>query len=178
MSDVMIQSVYIGITGACISSYNNRGFVLIPEGQEKITKADCDNVRDNALLVFVPPQSMFLHTILQHYYVDGRESGLNPVGMIGQQIEADFHIVHGRLAPIENAVRCVKELSLEVEDVVLNPLATAKAVLDADQRKLGALVIDIGGGTTDYLVYVDGAVCESGSVAMGAIPLAVNSRRV
>ncbi|HEX4083748.1 MAG TPA: cell division protein FtsA [Chthoniobacteraceae bacterium] len=166
-SDVMIQSVYLGITGAHINSFNNRGMVAIPEEQEEITEAECDSVRSSAREVSIPSQNMFIHSILQHYYVDGQEGVLNPVGMLGHQLEADFHIIHGIGTRVKNAVRCVKEIPLEVEDVVFTPLAAAQVVLNQHQKNLGALAIDIGGGTTDYLMYVDGAVRQSGSLGIG-----------
>jgi cell division protein FtsA len=166
-SDVMIQSVYLGVTGAHIESFNNRGMVTVPEEQEEITDADCDNVRASAREVSIPSQNMFIHSILQHYYIDGQEGVLNPVGMLGNKLEADFHIIHGIGTRVKNAVRCVKEIPLEVEDVVFNPLAAAQVVLNQHQKNLGALAIDIGGGTTDYLMYVDGAVRQSGSLGIG-----------
>ena len=166
-SDVMIQSVYLGVTGAHIASFNNRGIVAIPEDQEEIMESDCDSVRASAREVSIPSQNMFIHSILQHYYVDGQEGILNPVGMMGHQLEADFHIIHGIGTRVKNAVRCVKEIPLEVEDVVFTPLAAAQVVLNQHQKNLGALAIDIGGGTTDYLMYVDGAVRQSGSLGIG-----------
>ena len=166
-SDVMIQSVYLGVTGAHIGSFNNRGMVAVPEDQDEIIEADCDSVRASAREVSIPSQNMFIHSILQHYYVDGQEGILNPVGMMGHQLEADFHIIHGIGTRVKNAVRCVKEIPLEVEDVVFNPLAAAQVVLNQHQKNLGALAIDIGGGTTDYLMYVDGAVRQSGSLGIG-----------
>ncbi len=166
-SDVMIQSVYLGITGAHIVSFNNRGMVAIPDEQDEITEADCDSVRASAKEVSIPSQNSFIHSILQHYYVDGQEGILNPVGMMGHKLEADFHIIHGIGTRVKNAVRCVKEIPLEVEDVVFNPLAAAQVVLNQHQKNLGALAIDIGGGTTDYLMYVDGAVRQSGSLGIG-----------
>jgi len=166
-SDVMIQSVYLGVTGSHIASFNNRGTVAIPEDQEEITEADCDSVRTSARDVNIPSQNMFIHSILQHYYVDGQEGVLNPVGMMGNKLEADFHIIHGIGTRVKNSVRCVKEIPLEVEDVVFNPLAAAQVVLNQHQKNLGALAIDIGGGTTDYLMYVDGAVRQSGSIGIG-----------
>ena len=166
-SDVMIQSVYVGISGSHIGSFNNRGSVAIPEDQEEITEADCDAVRASAREVSIAPQNAFIHSILQHYFVDGQEGVLNPVGMIGHKLEADFHIIHGVGTRIKNTIRCVRELPLEVEDVVFNPLAAAQVVLNQQQKNLGALVIDIGGGTTDYLAYVEGAVRHSGVLAVG-----------
>src|SRR5712672_4546681 len=87
--------------------------------------------------------------------------------MLGQKLEADFHIIHGVRTRVQNTIRCVKELPLEVEDVVFNALAAAQVVLTQHQKNLGALVIDIGGGTTDYILYVDGAVKQSGVLAVG-----------
>ena len=166
-SDVMIESVYVGITGSHISSFNNRGVVLIPEDQEEVGDEDCENVRTNAKEVSIPSQNYFLHTILQHYYIDGQDGVLNPIGMMGSKLEADFHIIHGIGTRIKNAIRCIKEIPLEVEDVVFNPLAAAQVVLTQNQKTQGALMIDIGGGTTDFILYVDGAVKQSGVLAVG-----------
>jgi cell division protein FtsA len=167
MSDVMIQSVHLGITGPHIDSFNNRGMVSIPEDLEEVTEVDCESVRADARLVGIPSENMWIHSLLQHYYVDGQESVLSPVGMTGHKLGADFHFIHGIGERIKKTVRCVKWIPLEVEKVVFNPLAAAEAVLDSDQKKRGALVIDIGAGTTDYLVYEGGAVTYSGCVPIG-----------
>ncbi len=166
-SDVMIQSVFVGITGSHIGSFNNRGVVQVPEDQEEIMDFDCENVRGAAREVSIPSQNAFIHSILQHYYVDGQDGVLSPVGMIGSKLEADFHIIHGIGNRIKNTIRCVREIPLEVEDVVFNPLAAAQVVLNQNHKNLGALVVDIGGGTADFLVYVDGAVKQSGVLAIG-----------
>jgi len=124
-------------------------------------------VKINAREVSIPAQNAFLHSIIQHYHVGGQDGVLNPVGMLGQKLEADFHIIHGVRTRIQNTIRCVKELPLDVEDVVFTALASAQVVLTQHQKNLGTLVIDIGGGTTDYILYVDGAVKQSGSLAVG-----------
>jgi cell division protein FtsA len=166
-SDVMIRSVYVAVAGAHIQSFNNRGCVLLPDDRDEIDEQDIEDVKVSAREVSIPAQNAFLHTIIQHYHVDGQDGVLNPIGMLGQKLEADFHIIHGVRTRIQNTIRCVKELPLEVEDVVLGPLASAQVVLTQHQKNLGALVIDIGGGTTDYIVYVDGAVKQSGVLAVG-----------
>lgn len=166
-SDTQIRSVYLGITGAHVESFNNRGAVNIPEDHDEIDEEDIEQVRSSAREVSIPSANAFIHSILQHYYVDGREGVLNPVGMVGHRLEADFHIVHGISTRVKNTIRCVRELPLEVEDVVFNGLAAAQVVLDQHQKDLGALVIDMGGGTTDYIMYVDGAVKQSGVLAIG-----------
>src|SRR5215217_4779348 len=149
-SDVMIGSVYLAVTGAHISSFNNRGAVAIPEEREEIDEQDFEDVQASAREVSIPGQNMFLHTILQHYYVDGQDGVLNPIGMLGRKLEADFHIIHGIGNRIKNTIRCVKEVGPEVLDVVFNPLAAAQVVLDQNQKSLGALVVDMGGGTTEF----------------------------
>ncbi len=166
-SDVTIKSVFAGVTGSHIQSFNNRGCVNLPEEREEIDETDCEDVAISARDVNIPQQNAFLHTILQHYYVDGQEGVLNPIAMLGRMLEADFHIIHGVGNRIRNTVRCIKELGIEVEDVVFNGYASAQAILTPQQKELGALVIDIGAGTTDYVVYVDGAVKQSGVLAVG-----------
>ncbi|MGZ4967355.1 MAG: cell division protein FtsA [Chthoniobacterales bacterium] len=166
-SDVMIRSVYVGVSGAHIQSFNNRGSVALPEDRDEIDEQDIEDVKLNAREVSIPAQNAFLHSIIQHYHVDGQDGVLNPVGMLGERLEADFHIIHGVRTRIQNTIRCVKELPLDVEDVVFNALASAQVVLTSHQKNLGALVIDIGGGTTDYILYVDGAVKQSGCLAVG-----------
>src|SRR5436305_1497345 len=166
-SDVMIKGVYVGVTGAHIQSFNNRGCVVLPDDHDEIDEQDIEDVKINAREVSIPAQNAFLHSIIQHYHVDGQDGVLNPIGMLGQKLEADFHIIHGVRTRIQNTIRCVKELPLEVEDVVFGPLASAQVVLTQHQKNLGALVVDIGGGTTDYIVYVDGAVKQSGVLAVG-----------
>jgi cell division protein FtsA len=166
-SDTQIRSVYLGITGAHIASFNNRGGVNIPVDQDEIEVHDLDQVRSSAREVSIPSPNAFIHSILQHYYVDGREGVLNPLGMVGHRLEADFHIIHGISTRIKNTIRCVRELPLEVDDVVFNGLAAAQVILDQHQKDLGALVIDMGGGTTDYIMYLEGAVKQSGVLAVG-----------
>ena len=166
-SDVMIGSVYLGVTGSHIEGFNNRGAVNIPEDRDEICEEDFEDVQASAREVSIPAPNMFVHSILQHYYVDGQDGVLNPIGMLGRKLEADFHIIHGVANRIKNSVRCVKEVGPAVLDVVFNPLAAAQVVLDQNQRGLGALVVDMGGGTTDFIVYVDGAVKQCGSLAIG-----------
>jgi cell division protein FtsA len=166
-SDVMIRSVYVAVAGTHIQSFNNRGCITLPEDRDEIDEQDVEDVKINAREVSIPAQNAFLHSIIQHYHVDGQDGVLNPIGMLGHKLEADFHIIHGVRTRIQNTIRCVKELPLEVEDVVFSVLASAQVVLTQHQKNLGALVIDIGGGTTDYILYVDGAVRQSGVFGVG-----------
>ena len=166
-SDVLIKNIYLGVTGAHMESFNNRGKFELPEERDEILNEDVEAVQENAREITVASQHTFLHTILQHYYVDDQAGVLAPVGMFGRKLEADFHIIHGVASRIKNTIRCVKELDLEVEDIVFNPYAAAQVVLDQQQKNVGALMIDMGGGTTGYMVYLDGAVEHSGVLGLG-----------
>src|SRR3954465_1230751 len=166
-SDVMIKSVYIAIAGSHLQSFNNRGCVMLPEDRDEIDEQDVEDVKINAREVSIPAQNAFLHSVIQHYQVDGQQGVLNPIGMLAEKLEADFHIIHGVRTRIQNSIRCVKELPLDVDDVVFSGLASAQVVLTQQEKDLGALVIDIGGGKTDYVLYSEGAVRQSGCLAVG-----------
>ncbi|MFV1993846.1 MAG: cell division protein FtsA, partial [Verrucomicrobiales bacterium] len=165
-SDVMVRNVFLSITGAHIESLNNRGCIRIPDDQNEITDEDLEEVKEIARDVAIPQQNAFIHSIIQQYFVDGQEKVLNPVGMLGRKLEADYHIIHGIRTRIQNTIRCVREIPLEVEDVVFSAIASAQMVLTQESRKRGALVIDVGGGTADYVLYADGAVTRSGCIGV------------
>ncbi len=166
-SDVMVRNVFLSITGAHIESLNNRGCIRIPDDQNEITDEDLEEVKEIARDVAIPQQNAFIHSIIQHYYVDGQDKVLNPVGMLGRKLEADYHIIHGIRNRIQNTIRCVREIPLEVEDVVFSAIASAQVVLNQESKNRGALVIDIGGGTGDFVLYADGAVTRSGCIGVG-----------
>src|SRR4029450_11324550 len=128
---------------------------------------DVEDAKINAREVSIPAQNAFLHSLIQHYQVERQQGVLNPVGMLGQKLEADYHIIHGVRTRIQNTIRCVKELPLDVEAVVSGGLASAPVVVTQHQQGPGAAVIDIGGGTTDYVLYSEGAVRQSGCLAIG-----------
>jgi cell division protein FtsA len=166
-SDVEIKSVWLAVTGSHIQSFNNRGAIAIPEESGEISEEEVHEVELMAKEISLPKENTILHSIIQHYYVDGQEGVLNPIGMLGARLEADFHIIHGVMTRVQNSIRCVKEFDIEVQDVVVNSLASAQVVLDQSQKDAGAVVIDIGGGVTDYIVYLDGSVRHSGVLAVG-----------
>jgi len=166
-ADREITEVVAAVTGAHLDSLNNRGGVPIPEDRDEIEEEDIHEVEQSALDVTIPSGNVFLHTIIQHYYVDGQEGVASPLGMIGRKLEAEFHIVHGTKTRIQNNLRCIREANLKVNNVVMSAVASAHAVLEQSDRELGVLVIDIGGGTTDYILFRDGSVRQSGVLAVG-----------
>ncbi|MEO0415596.1 MAG: cell division protein FtsA, partial [Verrucomicrobiota bacterium] len=165
-SDVKIRTVFLAVTGSHINSINNRGSVPVSD-EAAISADDLAEVKKVARDISIPDENGYIHTIAQHYYVDGQERVLNPLGMCGKQLEADYHIIHGVKTRIQNAIRAVRQVPLEVEEIVFSPIAAAQIVLNREAKTNGALLIDIGGGTTDYICFSDGAAVASGSIGVG-----------
>jgi cell division protein FtsA len=167
MANVEIRSVYLGVTGAHIRGLNNRGFHPIVSVDREIAEEDVQDVLKNAKAINLPQENETVHSIRQHFLVDGQEGITNPVGMLGGKLEVDLHVIHGHVNRLQNPMRVVRGLQLEVEDIVFNGLASALALLTPEQKELGALVIDMGGGTTEFVVYARGIIKHSGVLAVG-----------
>lgn len=167
MADVEIRDVYMGVTGGHIRGFNNRGVHPVVSADREITEEDVQDVTRNAKTINLPAENSVLHAVRQHFLVDGHDGVTNPVGMLGSRLEVDVHVVHGNLNRMQNAIRVVKGMQLEVDEVVFNGLAASLALLTNEQKELGALVIDIGGGTTNYVVYTDGVIRHTGVLAVG-----------
>jgi cell division protein FtsA len=166
-SEVMIRTVFLGVTGGHIRSLGSRGAWRLPEEQTEITEDDVESAKEIARHVEIPQENVFLHSITRQYIVDGQEGVRQPIGREGNVLEADYHIIHGVRGRIQNAVKCVREVSLEVEDVVFTAIAAAQVVLTKEAKQQGALMIDIGGGTADYVLYEDSMIAASGCVPLG-----------
>lgn len=167
MSNVEIRSVYLGVTGAHIEGFNNRGVHPVVSDDREISAEDVDDVIKNAKAINLPRENSVLHSIRQHFLVDGQDGIIDPVGLLGSKLEVDLHVIHGVSNRLQNPVRAVKELQLDVEAVVFNGLASSLAVLSPEHKELGALVIDLGGGTTEYVVYSGGIIKHTGVIAVG-----------
>ncbi|MGA2864755.1 MAG: cell division protein FtsA [Verrucomicrobiota bacterium] len=167
MADVEIRSVYLGVTGSHLRGFNNRGVHPVVSADREISEEDVHDVIKNAKTINLPAQNHVVHAIRQHFLVDGQDGLSNPVGLLGSRVEVDVHVVHGNLNRLQNAIRAVKGLQLEVDDIVFNGLASALALLTNEQKELGSLVVDIGGGTTEYVVYANGIIKHTGVLAVG-----------
>src|SRR3954467_3294421 len=167
MADVEIRSVYLGVSGGHLRGFNNRGVHPVVSSDREISEDDVQDVIKNAKTINLPAQNHVIHAIRQHFLVDGQDGIINPVGMLGSRVEVDVHVVHGNLNRLQNAIRAVKGLQLEVDDIVFNGLAASLALLTNEQKELGSLVIDIGGGTTEYVVYANGIIKHTGVLAVG-----------
>ncbi len=166
-SDVEIGSVFLAVTGSHIRGVNHRGTHRLADGENTVTPEHVEEARTIARDVHIPQDHVFLHPIIRSYWLDGLQHATTPVGLFGKTVEADFHVVHGIGNRIQNSIKLVREIPLEVDDIVFSPIATAQMALDREQRERGALVIDIGGGTTDYALYLGGAIAASGCIPVG-----------
>jgi len=155
------------VTGNHIRGFSNHGVHPVVSADREITGEDVQDVVKNAKAINLPVENSVIHAIRQHFQVDDQTGILNPVGMFGAKVEVDVHVVHGHVNRLKNSIAVVKGLQLEVEEVVFNGLASSLALLSNEQKELGSLVIDIGGGTTDYAVYCDGIIKHTGVLAVG-----------
>lgn len=167
MANVEIRSVYLGVTGHHIRGFNNHGVHPVVSADREITEEDVQDALKNAKAINLPPENSVIHAIRQHFQVDGQTGILNPVNMFGARVEVDVHVVHGNANRLRNSIRVVKSLQLDVDEIVFNGLASSLALLSNEQKELGSLVIDMGGGTTEYCVYSEGVIKHTGVLAVG-----------
>lgn len=167
MANVEIRGVFLGVTGIHVHGFNNHGVHPVVSADREITTEDVQDVLKNAKAINIPQDNCVIHAIRQHFTVDDQYGILNPVGMFGARVEVDVHVVHGSTNRIKNSVRVVRSLQLEVEEIVFTGLAASLALLTNEQKELGSLVIDIGGGTTEYCVYSEGVIKHTGVLAVG-----------
>jgi len=158
MADVKVSSVYVGIAGKHINSINNSGTVSINRPDRIIADEDIHRVVETAQAIQLPPASEMIHVIPRQYIVDGQDGITDPVGMTGTRLEVDVHIVTGAITAVHNLVRCVESLDVGIEQIVLEPIASALAVLSSAEKELGVILLDIGGGTTDISVFRGGDI--------------------
>src|ERR1700709_2514892 len=156
MADCKIRDVYTGIAGSHIRSFNSSGMVAVKD--KEVTATDVARVIETARAVNIPTDQQVLHVLTQEFIVDGQEDIREPIGMSGVRLEVRVHIVSGAVSAAQNIVKCVRRCGLEVNDLVLQPLASSLAVLTEDEKELGVVLVDIGGGTTDIAIFSEGAI--------------------
>ncbi len=156
MAGVQIRSVYAGIAGSHIKSMNSHGIVAIRDGE--VTAGDVERVIDAAKAVAIPADQKILHVLPQEFIIDNQEGIREPIGMSGVRLEAKVHLVTGSVSAAQNIAKCIQRCGLEVDDIILEQLASSYSVLTEDEKDLGVCLVDIGGGTTDIAVFTDGAI--------------------
>jgi cell division protein FtsA len=167
VSGYTIQAAYVGLAGKHISSLNSRGVVAVGRGDRRVTKDDVARAVDAAQAIAVPHNREIVHSIVRNYTLDGQEGVRDPVGMIGFRLEVEAHIVTGAVASMRNLVQCVESANVDVNDLVLQPLASAQAVLTSEEREMGVALVDAGGGTTDVAIFVDGTIAHTQVLPVG-----------
>ncbi|RLC60116.1 MAG: cell division protein FtsA [Chloroflexota bacterium] len=167
ISGYEIERAYVSIAGSHISSTNSRGVVAVSHGSRGITGDDIDRALDAAQAVAIPYNREVIHIVPRGYTVDGQDGVREPLGMHGYRLEVETHIVTGAATSIQNLVKCVEGLNITIEQLVLNPLASGEAVLTDTEREMGVVLADIGGGTTDIAIFIEGSVWHTTILAVG-----------
>ncbi|MBA3022584.1 MAG: cell division protein FtsA [Gammaproteobacteria bacterium] len=156
MADCKIRQVYTGIAGGHIRSSNAHGMIKIKD--KEVAQTDVLRAIETASSISLPGDQQILHILEQEFSIDGQSGIKKPMGMSGLRLEVEIHIVTGAVSAVQNILKCIHRCGLEVEDMILQPLASSKAVLADDERELGVCLVDIGGGTTDVAIFTGGAI--------------------
>jgi cell division protein FtsA len=167
MAGVPVKGVYAGIAGDHIRSINSRGVIAVSRRDNEITPVDVERVVEAAKAVAIPMDREIIHVIPQGFIVDDQDGVKDPVGMSGVRLEAEVHIITGAVTAAKNVCRAIQRCGLKVHDLVLEPLASAHAVLAPDEREMGVVLLDIGGGTTDVAVFFEGSIRHTSIVPLG-----------
>jgi len=167
VSGYTIEAAYLGLAGKHISSMNSRGVVAVGRGERAITEEDAARAIEAAQAIAVPHSREIVHVIPRSYTLDGQEGVPDPVGLMGFRLEVEAHIVTGAVPSIRNLVQCVENSGVLVNELVLQPLASAEAVLLPEEREIGVVLVDVGGGTTDVAVFADGSICHTVVLPVG-----------
>jgi len=168
MAGLQIESAYVGVAGDHIRSVNSRGVVSVMGKHKEIAREDIDRVIEASKSINIPSELELLHVIPREFVVDGQDGIHDPLGMTATRLEANVHIVTGARTHNQNVLTCVNKAGIAVQELVLEQLAAAEAVLTQDEREMGVLLMDLGGGTTDYAVFLEGNVIHTNVLPVGA----------
>lgn len=167
MAGVDVYSAFVGIAGGHIKGINSRGVIAVSGKGREVIQRDIDRVIDAAKAVALPVDREVIHVLPQEFIIDGQGGIKEPLGMTGVRLEAEVHIVTGAVTSAQNIIKCCNRAGLEVQDIVLQQLASSLSTLTADEKELGAVLVDIGGGTSDIAVFVDGSIWHTAVLSVG-----------
>ena len=157
-SDYKVESSYVGVTGRHVDSLNNRGVVAITRNDRLVRRDDLKRVLQCAQSIKIPSDRKLLHVIPRGYTIDGQVGVKNPVGMHGFRLDVETHVITAAVTSVQNLVKCIRGIGIDIDDLILEPLASSEAVLSEDEKQVGVILADIGGGTTDVAVFKDGSI--------------------
>src|SRR5213594_3551045 len=168
ISGLKVRSAFVGISGSHISSQNSRGMVAVSgSSRHDVDRGDTVRALEAARAVSIPNTREILHVVPRGYVVDGQEGVRDPIGMTAVRLEVETHIVTASSTSVQNLTKCVQRAGVEIEELVLGPLATGEAILTDEDRELGVVLADIGGDTTDVAVFVDGSILHAATLPVG-----------
>ncbi len=167
MAGVNIDSAFVGIAGSHISSLNSHGVVAVTGEEKEIKQSDIQRVMEAAKIIPLSAEEEMIHVLAREFIVDGCAGIKDPLGMSGVRLEVETHIVTGSSTSIQNLVKSVLRAGLNVDDIVLEPLASSESVLTEDEKELGVALVDMGGGTTDLIVFQEGSICYTSVLPVG-----------
>lgn len=166
-SGTRILSAHVGIAGPHVSSMNSRGIVAIADPRHPITEDDVRRALESARIVNVPNNREVLHVVPRYYIVDGQDNVVDPLGMFGSRLDVETHVVTAGSSAMHNLIQCVEGAGVRIESLILEPLASAEAVVEREEFEQGVVLVDIGGGTTDIAVFVQGAAIHTAVLPVG-----------
>ncbi len=166
-SNVVIEEVYVGIAGQHIKSLQHRGMITRTNTTDEISQNDIDAIIDDMYRLAMPPGEEIIHVIPQEFIIDNEQGIKEPIGMSGVRLEANCHIITGLITAAQNIHKCVTKAGLKPIDLILEPLASAEAVLTAEEKEAGVVLVDIGGGTTDVAIFQDGIIRHTAVIPFG-----------
>lgn len=166
-SGVDINVVNVGIAGQHIKSYQQKGVRVRHSIDDEISQSDIDALIEDMYKLVVIPGEEIIHVLPQEYIVDNEQGIIDPIGMAGIRLEANFHIISGQVTPIKNIFKCVEKAGLQTQDLILEPLASAEAVLSMEEKEAGVVLVDVGGGTTDLTIFHEGIIRHTAVIPFG-----------
>ena len=170
-SNYKVESAYVGVTGRHVTSLNNRGVVAITRNDRVVRTDDLKRVLSSAQSVKVPGDRKLLHVIPRSYAVDGQAGVKNPIGMHGFRLDVETHVITAAVTSIQNLIKCIRSIGIDIDDLVLEPLASSEAILTPDEKEVGVILADIGGGTTDIAVFKEGSIWHTSIIPVAGYQL-------